>query len=363
MPGNTILNRSEEKISKPMALCHLENRPPSKETDSLSILLWNIYQQQKQSETIYRVKMELRQKIYSLLKESMTERIDLYLIGSSLTGIGSSTSDTDLCLIIYDSDDKIDKQYEVKSNAVSKLRQINEILKLNGISIDSQVIPALVPILKFSEKSSGIEVNINLNRTVTIRNTHLLHTYSRIDWRVAPLILTVKLWARKNGINSAYDKSLTSYSLSLMVIYYLQSVCDPPVLPCLQKQCPQLFSCDVAQLRLGDISMVQFTAKNNQSLGQLFAKFMRYFSLEFPFYKVISVRTGSLIDRSLFMSKNDRTGKQRQWKCHICIEEPFDRTNTSHAVHECKMFRHILYSLMETFQIIRNNKLKANHLL
>ncbi len=351
--------RNTEIIPKPLSLSYLER--PLKQTESLTNLLLEVYRKQRQSEPVYKLKAELRQKIYSLLTQSMTERVDLYLIGSSLTGFGSNSSDTDLCLVIYDSKGAVDKKYEDKFNSILKLHEISEILHLNGISINTQVIPALVPILKFSDKSSGIEVNINLNRIVTIRNTHLLHTYSLIDWRVSPLILCIKLWARKNGINCAFNKSLTSYSISLMVIYYLQSVCNPPIVPCLQKQWPKSFSNDVTQLRLGDVSMIQFISGNDQSLGQLFTKFMRYYSLEFPFSKVISVRSGSLIDRSLFIGENESAGKVWQWKCHICIEEPFDNSNTSHAVHDCKIFRHILYSFMKTFQEIKNKMIKIDN--
>lgn len=356
MLSNSKKSKNTRIPSKLLSLFYGEKRLHWKESDPLTNLLLNVYQKRRQSDSIYKLKAELRQKIYSLLSNSIGEKIDLYMIGSSLTDLGSNNSDADLCLIIYDSNYNIDQKYEEKSNAILKLNELSKILQLNGISISPKVIPALVPILKF-ETSSGVEVNINLNRIVTIRNTHLLYTYSRIDWRVSPLILCVKLWARKNAINCAYTKSLTSYSLSLMVIYFLQSVCNPPVVPCLLTLYPQLFTQNVTKLRLGDVSMIRFITRNKQSLGQLFSGFMEYFGINFTFRDVISIRTGLLLDRNFCKHKIENSEKPRQFTCHICIEEPFDGSNTSHAVHDCNVFRHILFAFMETFQAIKNKKL------
>lgn len=43
-----------------------------------------------------------------------------------------------------------------------------------------------------------------------------------VDWRVRPLVLIVKLWATRQDINDAKKMTISSYSLSLMVIHYLQ---------------------------------------------------------------------------------------------------------------------------------------------
>ena len=56
-----------------------------------------------------------------------------------------------------------------------------------------------------------------------------------VDWRVRPLVVVVKLWAREHEINDAKSMTISSYSLTLMVIHYLQSGVHPPVLTCLQR--------------------------------------------------------------------------------------------------------------------------------
>lgn len=85
-----------------------------------------------------------------------------------------------------------------------------------------KVISAKVPILKFRGAEHGFEVDLNCNNAVGIRNTHLLHSYAQLDWRVRPLVIIVKLWAQANNINDAKNMTISSYSLALMVIHYLQ---------------------------------------------------------------------------------------------------------------------------------------------
>lgn len=84
------------------------------------------------------------------------------------------------------------------------------------------LILAKVPILKLKSSEYGFEVDLNCNNAVGIRNTHLMNCYAQLDWRVRPLVLIVKLWAQANNINDAKNKTISSYSLVLMVIHFLQ---------------------------------------------------------------------------------------------------------------------------------------------
>lgn len=64
---------------------------------------------------------------------------------------------------------------------------------------------------------------------------------SSVDWRVRPLVLVVKLWAKYHDINTAKNMTISSYSLALMVIHYLQCGVSPAVLPCLHTMYPGKF--------------------------------------------------------------------------------------------------------------------------
>jgi poly(A) RNA polymerase GLD2 len=123
-----------------------------------------------------------------------------------------------------------------------------------------------VPILKFFDRAGGLEVDLSVNNPTSIRNTHLMFCYSQADYRVRPLVLAVKLWAKEHGINEARQagagcvlsltgllcrfQTLSSYSLTLMVLHYLQSGVFPAVLPCLQEQLPAVFNANVSLAKI-----------------------------------------------------------------------------------------------------------------
>lgn len=166
------------------------------------------------------------------------------------------------------------------------------------------VIRAKVPILRFFDSNTRLEVDLNFNNIVGIRNTHLLKTYAQrkcyfnsmltwienwfetVDWRVRPLVLVVKLWARHHDINDAKSSTMSSYSLTLMVIHYLQNL-PVPVLPCLQKIRAERFwpEGDIRRLQtFGDDELRPLKSTNDMTLGQLFAGFLDYYANQFKYY-------------------------------------------------------------------------------
>ena len=78
-----------------------------------------------------------------------------------------------------------------------------------------------IPILKFTEKETGIEVDFNVNNILALYNSDLIFTYSQIDQRFHILALFLKYWAKKVGIIGAAYKYLSSYALVLMLIAFL----------------------------------------------------------------------------------------------------------------------------------------------
>lgn len=102
-----------------------------------------------------------------------------------------------------------------------------------------------------------------------------------MDWRLRPLALIVKLWAQHNNINDARNMTISSYSLVLMVIHFLQYAVTPVILPCLHKEYPEKFQ---AQQEIHNIDMIEnlgmdWQSENKQTLGELFMKFLEYYSL------------------------------------------------------------------------------------
>lgn len=133
-----------------------------------------------------------------------------------MSGLGTDDSDIDMCLLVkcWSPDQR--------GQSISYLEQIRDILERCDFVLHPRVIPAKVPILKFTGAQHGFEVDLNCNNSVGIRNTYMLHCYAQLDWRVRPLVILVKIWAQANDINDAKKMTISSYSLALMVIHYLQ---------------------------------------------------------------------------------------------------------------------------------------------
>lgn len=235
---------------------------------------------------------------------------------------------------------------EPKGSATSDtndlLKMVNEHLSTFSFVSNARIIPAKVPIFQFLDNVGKIDVTLNINKLVSVRNTQLLHCYGQMDWRVRPLVLAIKAWAGYHSINDAYNKSISSYSLVLMVIHYLQ-YCKPSVLPCLHDLLPKQFdSCsNVRSLRLTQ-KLPKFSSENTSTLGELLVGFLYYYSYRFNFKKcAISVRVGKAITKREAQRFKSEDNKMGHWKC-LCIEEPFDRTNTARSVYDEETFNRVL---------------------
>jgi len=67
-----------------------------------------------------------------------------------------------------------------------------------------------------------------------VQNTRLLARYASIDMRCKVLGFALKLLTKRCGIADSYNHYLSSYTYTLMVVYYLQQL-RVPVLPALQQ--------------------------------------------------------------------------------------------------------------------------------
>ncbi|XP_054867136.1 poly(A) RNA polymerase GLD2 isoform X2 [Amphiprion ocellaris] len=264
----------------------------------------------------------------------------LYLTGSSMNGLGCRSSDADLCLVIKGT--KRPDPIFVLSHLQRAFRSLSYVER-------TQLIRAKVPILRFRERGSDLEFDLNINNTVGIRNTFLLRSYAYADLRIRPMILVIKKWARHNQINDASKGTLSSYTLVLMVLHYLQTLKDP-VLPSLQRDYPECFNpfVDIDMVPEGPKRVPPYVSRNQSSLGELLVGFLRYYATEFRWDKqVISVREARALPKT---NSHEWTNK------YICVEEPFERNNVARAVHEKMKFDAIKAEFAESYRILKDRK-------
>ena len=289
----------------------------------LSRDIWRHFRDNQQERRQLERKIELWQELYKQLHGHMD--CGLFVTGSTFNGYGSAGCDMDMC-IFPQGPAMNDKHW------LSEVRSILRKQCRHFIRGNVELVPAKVPILKFYDSHGRLEVDLSCNNPTAARNTHLLHCYSQLDFRVRPLVLAVKWWAKENGINEARFQTLSSYTLSLMVIHFLQCEVSPPVLPCLQKSHPLIFNSksDIYSL---PYDVPEYFSENKDSVGQLFVKFFQYWTQFDTREDVASVRTGEVL-RAGDCERFARLQKLSpgQWSARLLVEEPFERTNAARAV-------------------------------
>ncbi|XP_055636811.1 poly(A) RNA polymerase gld-2 homolog B-like isoform X2 [Toxorhynchites rutilus septentrionalis] len=333
-PADRFLARSHQ----------VELRVPSQEIApkgckwaSLSTAIWDKFAAAQQTEQKFIQKIHLWRYLFMCIRK-VFPRLGLYLVGSTMSGFASDSSDVDMCLISRANV----VPYDMRGEALYQLGQIkNYFMNIPIYFEEFSLIQAKVPILRFRDRANLIVVDLNYNNCVGIRNTHLLHCYSQMDWRLRPLVLVVKLWAQHHNINDAKNMTISSYSLVLMVIHFLQFGVGPPILPCLHAMFPDKFA------RMSDISnldmmeeMEPYKNDNNMSLGELFLQFLEYYAnFDYAQY-AISVRTGSVIPIETARLVRSYRNDPHHWR-QLCIEEPFELTNTARSVFDADIFEQI----------------------
>uniref|UniRef100_A0A2K5XK62 polynucleotide adenylyltransferase n=1 Tax=Mandrillus leucophaeus TaxID=9568 RepID=A0A2K5XK62_MANLE len=224
----------------------------------------------------------------------------LFLVGSSLNGFGTRSSDGDLCLVVKE---------EPCFFQVNQKTEARHILTLVHKHFCTRLCKSDMPQLKFIVfffLNSCVEFDLNVNNVVGIRNTFLLRTYA--------------------------------YPL------------PEPILPSLQKIYPESFS-PAIQLHLvhqAPCNVPPYLSKNESNLGDLLLGFLKYYATEFDWNsQMISVREAKAIPRPDGIEWRNK---------YICVEEPFDGTNTARAVHEKQKFDMIKDQFLKSWHRLKNKR-------
>ncbi|KAH8062269.1 RNA uridylyltransferase [Aureococcus anophagefferens] len=265
-------------------------------------------------------------------------RLELRVFGSSANLFGADGADLDMCVC------PLDPTNPNLRSPGDVIRRVGAVLEAAGAEDVNVRDTARVPIVLFRDPVSGLDCDVSTHNPLALQNTALLRAYAKVDGRVRGLAYVVKRWAKARAINSPSDGTLSSYGYVLCVLYYLQTVPQPPLLPSLQRldRCwprprdpaaapPPVVAhpfdaSRVVQLAFhepSDASLPQLravAARNTQSLGELAAGFFRHFAWAFDFkHSVVSPRT------ALPMPKANKA-ELEVWPMHSClaIEDPFE---------------------------------------
>jgi len=243
--------------------------------------------------------------------------------GSAVNGFGTRHSDLDAtCYRMNANGD----EFDVMQTTEELRYQVLPLLEQQPyFTVVGQIWSARIPILKlqFREESDHVlDVDLSCHNTQPLSNTKLLRAYSQLDPNVRNLGIIMKHWAKAEQVCGAAEKNLSSYSLILMVIYFLQ-VHPSLHLPCLPTSAFQ---------GMKNSTMPKMTARWHctQSLPMLIYNFFHFFAHEFDWgAEVVSVRVGKRL------SANDATYVElrgRRDANRIHLEDPFLRGRNLNCV-------------------------------
>eukprot|EP00878_Enallax_costatus_P025095 GHUV01026816.1.p1 GENE.GHUV01026816.1~~GHUV01026816.1.p1 ORF type:complete len:406 (+),score=60.76 GHUV01026816.1:287-1504(+) len=85
-----------------------------------------------------------------------------------------------------------------------------------------RVMNARVPVIKFTHKATALHCDFSISRPECSFKAEMQKLLGSLDRRYGALYRLVKTWAGAHGLNDAASSTLNSWSLGLMVAFYLQ---------------------------------------------------------------------------------------------------------------------------------------------
>uniref|UniRef100_A0A673N944 CCHC-type domain-containing protein n=1 Tax=Sinocyclocheilus rhinocerous TaxID=307959 RepID=A0A673N944_9TELE len=229
----------------------------------------------------------------------------LRLYGSCLTRFAFKTSDVN-----------IDVSYPSTMTQPDVLIQVLEILKNMEFAEVESDFHAKVPVVFCRDVASGLMCKVSAGNDVACLTTNHLAALARLEPRLVPLVLAFRHWANLCHIDCQAEGGIPSYSLSVMVIFFLQQRAKP-ILP----------------VYLGRWTRLTLKQPVSASLGQLWLELLCFYTLEFALEEhIISIRLKELLPREL-----------KNWpRRRLAIEDPFAlKRNVARSLNSQMVFEYI----------------------
>lgn len=227
--------------------------------------------------------------------------------GSSANGFGRKGSDLDVSCFRAGMSER-DRPFAIQE---LQTRLVPLLERHPQFELIEAVWSARVPVLKLRFER-WLEVDLSCQNTEAILNTELLRVYAKMHPAVKHLVVWVKLWAKAHGVNGAKNGHLSSYTLTLMSIYFMQ-VHPSLRLPCVPTD---QFSLE-NPFPIFDFSHWQC----HMTAAELLSCFFYFFAHDFQWgTEVVSVRLGyrAQIGSPEFAALS---GHPFSWRLHV--EDPF----------------------------------------
>ncbi|KAI8045410.1 hypothetical protein M5D96_001591 [Drosophila gunungcola] len=181
------------------------------------------------------------------------QQLRIYKFGSRITGIGQSSSDLDVFVDIGNTFHTF--EHRASNTTITKLRSMRKFFcGSDDWRIINVIEQARVPIIKTCHLPTGIECDICLN-SLGFCNTNLLKYIFESQPLTQYMCIYVKNWLERCKLT----EQISTYSIALMVIYFLQ----------LQGLIPPIQALQVEQSLKCGPWIVNFAQKSPSELGLL----------------------------------------------------------------------------------------------
>lgn len=276
----------------------------------------------------------LLDEILSVAKDLVGENVSLGVYGSAGNGCGMRTSDVDVGILVavdvmrkafnsHEGEEALNKMLLRRVSIGAKQRNFTKVLTL---------LSARIPLLSLHK--AGVDFDICL-RELPQYNTKLLKEYTLCHPSVRPLAVMVKKCAKAAGLCGVNEGGwISSYSWTIMVIYYLQRIGVIPSLQELAKDEEPIYV-EIDSKRppfnsrfytAEEASKVWTPPGEIPGLGDLFRGFFRFYGHTFEWDEgIVCIRLGRKVDlkeeEEEFSCKRVFGGPKAP---HLHIEDPFE---------------------------------------
>lgn len=258
------------------------------------------------------------------------------VFGSLASEFCTAGSDVDAtCLQVNPSPDE---EVEAHNKAALLIERLAPLIREHKIfEVIDEIPSAKVPILKLRFENR-LEIDLSCQNTEALRNTRLLRAYAFLDPRVKQLGVAVKLWAKASRVCGAANGHLSSYTFTLMMIYFMQVYMDV-MLPRLD---PTEFNeeqdCDVKDLPSVVEAGNAWRQWCNLTVAELMLRFLHFYTETFEWgTEVVSPRMG------LRHNARERfyQSLKGRWVSRLHVEDPYKLERNLHCVlgeaEECQL--------------------------
>jgi len=191
-------------------------------------------------------------------------------------------------------------------------------------AVMEEVLSAKVPILKV-QYDGCLDIDLSCQNVQALQNTRLLQAYSKMHPKVRELVIAVKLWAKAAQVCGASQRHLSSYTFTLMTIYFLQVTLDVqlPTLP------TSAFEPDGKGEDDPEVQKAQAGWSIRQSTAELLVNFFLFYNFCFAWgLEVVSPRLGS---RHAAQEETFERLRGR-WAQRLHVEDPYLLDRNLHCV-------------------------------